>query len=223
MILDKEKYISINRVFVDSKLQRRNKMIFHMNPENSITVSLLVYIPDDALRKIDIDEIEEAINKDLNKIKEYESKLSLDENQKILKRYEELSLIVEEEKHLGGRWNYFIGDFGTLRHICGEEYCKKNYIRYDHWPTKEKVQKLYECIDNLKLGELTLEECVSIKKRQMRMKNDYNDFFEYVEIKDWANELEKYAQEVKEMKRAIEELKKVSNYDARKKNNTNKR
>ena len=198
-------------------------MIVRMNPDNARCTALLAYVPKEALKNFEIDEIEEAINDDSNKIKEYESKLSLEENQKILKRYEELSLIVEEEKRLGGRWNYFIGDFANLCRICGEEYCKKNYIRYDHWPTKEKVQKLYECIDNLKLGELTLEECVSIKERQMRMKNDYNDFFEYVEIKSWANELEEYTQEVKEMKRAIEEIKKVTNYDARKKNNTNKR
>ena len=198
-------------------------MIVRMNPDNARCTALLAYVPKETLKNFEIDEIEEAINDDLNKIKEYESKLSLEEKQKILKRYEELSLIVEEEKRLGGRQNYFIGDLGNLYRICGEEYCKKNYIRYDHWPTKEKVQKLYEYIDNLKLGELTLEECVSIKERQMRMKNDYNDFFEYLEIKGWANELEEYTQEVKEMKRAIEELKKVTNYDARKKNNTKKR
>lgn len=198
-------------------------MIVRMNPDNARCTSLIAYVPQESLKSLEIDEIEEAINKDLNKIKEYESMLSLEENQKILKRYEELSLIVEKEKCLGGRWKYFIDDFDTLRRICGEEYCKKNYIRYDHWPTKEKVQKLYECIDNLKLGELTLEQCVRIKKYQMRMNNEYNDFFEYVEIKDWANTLKEYIQEVKEMKRAIEELKKVSNYNVRKKNNTNKR
>lgn len=113
-----------------------------------------------------------------------------------------------------------MGDFGTLCHICGDEYCKK--IIFDMTIGQQR-KKLYECIDNLKLRELTLEECVSIKERQMRVKNDYNDFFEYLEIKGWANELGEYTQKVKEMKRAIDEIKKVTNYDVRKKNNTNKR